>query len=295
MPKLLVSVLNDMFLKAGVSKDNQAFIDLIQTPELAKVSLPDEIVTNIESNLHTLDSAKSKLYSVIKGEVYNGVDAEIENIMNTKEYGFDDSIKTIVRAEGNSFKRLSLITDKIKELEAQKKGANREDKAETEKQLNVLKAEKAQLQKDYEVKLETEKTTAQARINKLNIQNILSNYKYSLSEGEEIEDKILVANSKLNKRLAESGAKIINNPKNLDELILVAEDGTDFFDKSNNKVNLKTFIEGAIAPILSTRTEQSVNTTQPIINAEQNPWKVNHSASDKVDAEILQALAPPQA
>jgi len=290
MPKPVATYLNELFDKAGVPADNQARKDLLSNADLSKINMSDDLLGIVEANIHTLDSAKPKLKADLRkeilGETFSTINSELDNIAS--ERGFDDNSRAALKAETNSYNRIKLVAAKIAELEAAKAGASKGDKSELQTKINELQAAQAKLQQEYDAKLKQTQDAATEQINELYLENMLSRYQYA---GEaDIEDKIALAKIRVNRMLAESGAKTINDPKNPKSLILVNQDGTEYYDKGNNKKDLKSFVEGAIAPILSTtKPADPGDGNTPAVTVPAGGPKVNHSVMAKLDAEIQQA------
>lgn len=280
MPKPLATYINDLFLKAGVPADNQDLKDILSNAELSKVNIPDSLISLADAGIHTLDSAKAKLKNTLFTEALNGVDKEIESIINENE--FDETTKNEIKAEKNTYKKVKTLTAKIQELEA-KKHSGKGDTTKLQDEINTLKAQNSTIIKEWEKKLHDKEMQAEAQINNMFIDNYLSRYNYSLGDIDP-EIKITTARIMVEKKLAESGAKIFKDP--VKGMIISASDGTDFYDGSNNKVNLKSFIEGAIAPILSTTKDVAPSITPTVITGGQT--KVNNNALDRINAEIAQ-------
>lgn len=291
MPKSVGSFLNEMFLKAGIKAEDQALKDMLANGDLAKINLPDSLVEPAEANLYTFSSAKanSKLRSDIFADALDGMDKEIGKI--AEELNLDEATREFFKTEQSTFKKLRPLTNKIKELEAAKVGASKGEKSELQNEINQLKAAQSTMQKDFEAKLSTEKSTSQEKFNKMSIETMLSRYNYALGEIDP-EVKIMTAHGVFQKALDESGAKVINDPET-GRLKLVSATGTDFYDKSQNKKDLKSFLEGAIAPILSTTraAEPGVQGATPTIQLGNSGAKQNTSAMQRLDAEIAQVDA----
>lgn len=290
----LGTVLNDLLTKkAGVPVDHQALKDILSNAELTKINLPDDIVNLMNENLHTLDSAKPKLKTGIFKEALNGAEAVIDGILNEDQY--DETTKAEFKAEQNTYNKIKLLAAKIKAAEAAKQGATKGEKSELQNSINELKAERAKEVKAFNDQITSLKSQHQEEMNNAFIENTLARYTYALGDIDP-EVKVLTAKGVLNKALAEAGAKIINDPANPSRRILVSSDGSEYYDKKTNlKSDLKSFLEGAIAPILSTKTpEKGEGNTQSSTVVPGEKSKVNHSAIAHLQAEYNQAVAPPQ-
>ncbi len=263
MPKSVGEYLNTLFTKAGIPADNQKLKDLLSSADLSKVNIPDDLIEMADAGIHTLDSAKAKLRSVLKtellGETFSTINGELDTIASENE--FDDASKAELAAEKNTYNRIKIVANKIKALEAAKSGSSKGDKAELQNEINKLKAEQSKIGKDWESKLAQKESEFQIKYNGLTLDTMLSRYQYALGEIDP-EVKVLTAKGIFDKALREANARIINDDSG--QLKLVAHDGTDFYDKGNNKKDLKSFLEGAIAPILSTTKAPAPGKTTPI-------------------------------
>lgn len=290
MPKTLGTYFNELAKKAGLPSDNKALKDFLSTAELATINIPDELTDKMDEGLHNIDSAAAnpKVRTKVTGETFSALNARIDKIVN--DYNLDDAFKVQLLAEGNSYNRIELVTAKIKELESQKAGASKGEKSELQKEINDLKAAQSKMQKDSSDQLADEKAKSQAEIEEMRLETILSRYNYALGNIDP-ELKIITASAAVKKALAEGGAKFITDPINPKSLKLVANDGTDYYDKGNNKKDIKSFIEGAIAPILSTITQGEPADNTKTIHVGDTGMRQNTSAMQQLQAEMAQLNA----
>jgi len=285
-------LINSLAQKAGIQPDNQGLKDLLTNAELSKVTVAPELATAIESNLLTMDSAKNN--SVLKAHYFaqslNGVDSEVGRIMD--ESGLDDTTKAEILAEKSTPKRVVLLTQKIKALEEAKSGATgKGDKVELQNAINALNAEKSTLIKDHAAVIERIQGEHQGQMTSMMVKNTLSTYNYALGDLPP-EIKLDTAFSVIQKALQSEGAKVISENGTLR---LVTNDGTDYYDKQQNKRDFSQFVEATLAQnkLLKTAEGGSGNGATPQQNAtlpgSQSGARVNSDAMAALDAQIAAA------
>lgn len=283
MGKSLAQFLTDLAYKAGIKDDSPAFIELMGKKELTSLTLDDELVAELEGNLHTLDSAKSRLKKQFFAEAFNGADKEMESIM--EELGFDDSLKGKLKGEHSTTKRIGLLVREVAALEAQKHGAKGGDKSELQGKINELNQKISDLTKVKESEISQIRSQYEDQITGLHMTNALSGYNYALGDIP-TEVKLQTAQTIISKAMQAEGVRVINNNG---QLQLVNSDGTDYFDKTNNKKDFRSFAEQVLAQnkLLKTSDQATGNipTQQVISGSPQTPKSVQAFLSH-LDKEI---------
>lgn len=246
MPKSLGKVLNDFATKAGIANDNPALISFLQNKELATIEIPDELLTAMEGNLHSLDSAgaNQQLKNKLWAQAYNGLDTEMKRMMD--EEAFDDATKMALNSETSSTKRAVQLIKKIKELEAAKSKAAPADKKELTDQINAANQKLSDVVKANKEALEAQAATHEQEITDLMYSNHLNLYNLHVPEGFSKEDIIMLAGNKLKTAMREAGELRITRKNG--QLELVKPDGTDYYDnKTQLKKDIKSFTESTLA------------------------------------------------
>ncbi len=294
MPKPLGTLINDLAIKAGAKADNQALKDLLANAELSKIVLPDDFVGTIESGLHTLDSAephlKTKLKQKLFAEAYDGLDAELNRIMEEEQ--LDDETKQTLLGEKSSTKRAVLLTKKIKELETKKAGALKNtDKEKLAEEINLLKKQLNDAGKEKTSEIEKLKSLHEGELINAKIRASLASYNYALGDLDS-EVKIDTAYNTLQKELSKEGVKIISDGGQL-KLVKTA-DNTDHYDtKNNTKVDLKSFMDSSLSrnKLLkstdsSDKDKSDTNDNDKKIAPDKDAPKLDQGALASVDEQL---------
>lgn len=132
--------------KAGIDTSEKSFTDFLKANE--SLEIPDSFATEAQNKLMNEDDAKksSVIAGHFKSQTLSGVDTELERLL--AELQLDDESKGVIKAEKSTFKRVPLLIQKVKELEAKKAEAGKGDKAELVKKINDLNAEILKIQAD---------------------------------------------------------------------------------------------------------------------------------------------------
>ncbi len=243
----LTDLLKSLLTKAGVA---QADIDkVIADKALEAVEIDDAIATTTDKSLLSLAVAKTHpeivtaLKAAAKAELYNGLDAEITDVMT--EIGLTDDQKAEIMAEKSSTKRAALLAKKVKEYESAAAKAGKDtDKKELIDKVNTLNTQISKMQKeqaDAIAKLQADHATA--LLNK-DLEFDLLGFNYALPKDTPASVKLAAARASIDRRLAEKklSVKIENGAKRI-----VREDGTDYTDDTHKPVSYNDFINGALA------------------------------------------------
>ena len=141
--------LNTQATISGIAPDNDALKSLLANPELSKVNLPDEITAKIQSTLMTVEQAKTnaEVKKHFNALALNPVDTTIMEILNSVSE-LPDDVKAKFTNEKNSYTKIKMLADTIKELEGKKVGAAGGDKAKLIEQITSLNNEIVKIKAD---------------------------------------------------------------------------------------------------------------------------------------------------
>lgn len=275
MSKLLAEFISNLAAKAGLKADDAELLELVQNKALA-IDIPDTLVNALEQNIHSLQSAESKIKNKLKAEIYNGLDAEFDRMMD--DAGLEDSIKSEFSSKkfDSSIKRAVAISSKISELTS-KQHSNGKDSQKYIEEINKLKSDMSALATSHKTEMEKVMAENESNLTNIEINSMLSGYNYGLGDIDK-DIKLLTAKTMLEKALANDSAKIIRKDG---KLMLTAGDGSKFFDKNNTEKDLKSYTEGVISTILKA--------TDPAQKQSNN----NHSINPKMsvaDSKFLNSL-----
>lgn len=248
MPKKASDFLKEQLIKAGVKIDdesNKAIKDALALPELGNINLPDEVTTAIDNGLLSIDAAKNN-HPAIKGhytsQALDGVDKEVLKLI--EDYQLPDEIKQEILAERSSYKRVSILTAKLKSLEEKKATSGKGEKDQLQAQINTLhdqlRTEKESINKvktDYEQKLR-DKDMSYA------LNGLLGQYKTIYDElNPGIKDKTLKAI--IDESLGTDQAQFTIGDAG--QLILQKKDGTNYFGDNHQVLTPKTYLDKVLS------------------------------------------------
>lgn len=225
----------------GIDQSAQAFIDILST----SVEVDESIVNSILENTLTIKTASQhpEVRNKIRAEVFNGVDKNIENYLNTLELA-DDKRENIL-TEKETFKRLKLVETAMKEqIDALKSAQSGKKNSDAEE---ALKAQVNKLTNDYKALQESfnnEKQSlmdshSQAMIN-YQLGNLLASKKYALPDAMNAEMKQQIAMTALTNKMNELGYVVKNEGGKLQ---LFTKEGTLALDKQNSTILVDKFVD----------------------------------------------------
>ncbi len=275
MSKLLAEFISNLAAKAGLKADDAELLELVQNKALA-IDIPDTLVNALEQNIHSLQSAESKIKNKLKAEIYNGLDAEFDRMMD--DAGMDDAVKSEFSSKkfDSSIKRAVAISNKISELTTKSNSGGKDSQKYIE-EINKLKSDLSALATSHKTEMEKVMAENESNLTNIEINSMLSGYNYGLGDIDK-DIKLLTAKTMLEKALANDSAKIVRKDG---KLMLTAGDGSKFFDKNNTEKDLKSYTEGVISTILKA--------TDPAQKQSNN----NHSINPKMsvaDSKFLNSL-----
>ena len=275
MSKLLAEFISNLAAKAGLKADDAELLELVQNKALA-IDIPDTLVNALEQNIHSLQSAESKIKNKLKAEIYNGLDAEFDRMID--DAGMDDAVKSEFSSKkfDSSIKRAVAISNKISELTAKNNSGGKDSQKYIE-EINKLKSDLSSLVASHKSEMEKVMNDNESNLTNLEINSMLSGYNYGLGDIDK-DIKLLTAKTMLEKALANDSAKIVRKDG---KLMLTAGDGSKFFDKNNIEKDLKSYTEGVISTILKA--------TDPAQKQSNNNHSINPNMS-VADSKFLNSL-----
>lgn len=238
MPKNLGDFLHDLLKKAGQNVEDKAVKDFLAGTVMT-LEIPEDVAKGIDNNLLSVSDAKNN-HPDIKNHytksALDGIDKVIEDILKD----LPEDIKTEVSAERSSYKRVSLVAAKIKELEEKKSTASKGDKGELQKQIDQLHKDLA----DKDKVITTTKKEADSNLLKYRVQakieNLIANYKTTFDELDPTV-KAATIQSLLNKELQDKDANLTFDDK--DNFTLLKKDGSNYYGENHQQVDPASFVE----------------------------------------------------
>jgi hypothetical protein len=299
MPKKLGEVIQSLSGKAGVNKDDETLKKLLAMQEVSMFELPDEIANALEQKLLTEESAVANpiVRSKVFAEALNGVDAELDNVVN--DFGFDDNFKTAYKGiQKNTNEKVRKIKEGLKaQLEEAKKKANASGDPADKSKVTALENQIKELNQN----MESMKRMHQTELDNLKTQNLKDKEQFTLKSvlsgkplpknGLNPEVNIQVAKTLVEQEMAKHGLNFLfDDAGNL--VLKQKKDGAeiDYF-VDNKKMDAGSFIDGVLAQNkfvhVSDQSSQNANNGagnngfQPANQNNQNPTNAAVVAESK--------------
>ncbi len=201
-------VLKTMVEQSGVSVSDETIKKILDNPALASIEVDDAVSNRLTANRFTLDAAKANpdLKKHFTALALNGVDAEVSKTILELELG--DEVKNEIESQDTTFKKVSALAKKVKELEAKKAGTSKVDKTKLEQEIEKLNndiktvkdsytAEKTKLLGDFE----------NERIN-FEVDTFLNSFNFALPKETPAETVRDFGRSLINKAFTDKGVKL---------------------------------------------------------------------------------------
>lgn len=270
MPKLN-ETLTKVFTKLGVDFNSAEAQAILSNPAIAAVDVSDAIATRLGADFFTKDAAlqNPEIRSVIKAEVLNGVDADLEGIVNKFELG--DEFKANLKKEDKTVKRLNLLTDTIAELTKKKYEATGKDKEALNTEITRLNKQVADTRTEYENKI-TEVNNAR-KSDKVNwdLDSVYNGLEYAMPFDKDIN--VLSAKAAINKVFEDKGIKFDLSEKGVK---ILTNEGTEYFE-NNVQVVPADFIKKTLTEKKMLKVSQQSNQQQ---NQSRESTVHTHNNSD---------------
>lgn len=281
--------------KAGydtASDGAKAFLE-----SLNDVEVPEDVEKGIDNSLISLTEAKNnfpELKNHYTKQALDGMDKEFMTLI--EDFQVDEPTKAEILSEKSTYKRGPLLMRKIVELDRKKnQSTSGKDKAEIQQQINDLQA---QLKTTKELWENDKKSFENQRIlDKINIKkNVLFSGLKTIHDDLDPETRFAILDAQLSKALQDKQGKLT-----LDEqgnVVLLRNDGTNFFGENHQQIVPAQFIEQTLAKNKQLKVTESssgapgtkpTNGTQPAASSGGNGTKEqNQSAVINRNNQALQ-------
>jgi|SRR5665647_176612 len=255
------------FLKTLAGKLNlqndQALVALLARPELADQEIDDSLANPLNNGLMSLDGAKNNtlVKTHFTSQALNGVDTELMSAVTELELG-DDAIAQF-QGEKNTYNKLRLFKEKVKEIKSKKVETNDQSKkAEYEKQITELNTKMATLIGDSKKGLSDMTATHSKEIVDFMIQFSLQDKPYA---NKDMAPKVnmMIARSLLDEALASSGAVLVRDGNSL-KLKQASSPDLDFYDKDHKPISYEDFATKILADNKLLQVSTPTDKTVPI-------------------------------
>lgn len=242
MAKSIGEFIFDLAKKAGIAETEPFMVAFAQDKELFTKNLSEDLEKGIDNKLISLADAKNN-HPEIKGyyhkQVLDGMDSEITRILDELK---DDEVKNQVLGEKNTYKRIGVLTGKIKELEGKKANAGKggDKSKELQDEIDRLNGELRNI-KDSIPKIQQEADGKIVGFKKdYLLRSMLQQYKTTLDDLDS-EVRATTLSTLINKELQENKAQFTFDEH--DNFILLKADGSNYYGDDNKQVVPKAFIE----------------------------------------------------
>lgn len=275
--------------KAGIAADNPALVAILADKDLADKKFDTKLADDMEAGLYTIEAAKAKIGEemrrVTTAEVHNGMDKELMDSLVAM--GIDADTLEAIKAEKRTPTRYMTAMKLLTELEKKKAGADKPDKAQYTEQINQLKQTIANIEKAKKEELEKAQNDAELEILQAFMEAKLAGYEYAF-DGVPKDVSITTAKGVLAKQLATDKAKV-SRDKNTGRLVLLAEDGSKYFDKQNNEVAFDAYVDQVVSTNKMIKASQSAKNPNEVImdnHVDQKVVQASKNLQDLYDSEI---------
>jgi hypothetical protein len=227
----------------SIDQGSQAFIDLLSS----QLEIDDSISNAIMEGTITIDTASKHpdVRKKLRAETLNGMDASINKQLEVA--GLSDEVKAEINAEKDTFRRVALFTERMKEHSdaqiglAKKLGTKPSDAEE------ALKAQVAKLTSDFKALSDMSAAEKQALIDSHSSQltdwqlnNMLASKKYALPSDMPASTKSTLAMNLLKEKLSKDGLYIRNENGTL---TIVTKEGIAALDKTNAPIMIDKYVD----------------------------------------------------
>lgn len=226
---------------------------------LPDTDIPEDIHKGIDNALISLTEAKNN-YPELKNhytkQALDGMDKEFLTLV--EDFQLDEQTRAEVLAEKSTYKRGPLLTRKIVELERKKLSSTTgKDKQEIQKQIDDLQLQLKNTKDAAENERKSfENQRLQDRIN--NKKNVFFSGVKTIHDELDPETRYTIIDSQIQKELQDRQAKFA-----LDEqgnVVLMRNDGTNFFGENHQQVKPLQFIEQVLAKNKQLKVTDSTST-----------------------------------
>ena len=234
--------------KVGGSTDqgSQAFIDLLSS----QLEIDDSISNAIMEGTITIDTASKHpdVRKKLRAETLNGMDASINKQLEVA--GLSDEVKAEINAEKDTFRRVALFTERMKEHSEAQIGLAKKLGTKPSDAEEALKAQVAKLTNDFKSLSDMSAAEKQALIDSHSSQltdwqlnNMLASKKYALPSDMPASTKSTLAMNILKSKLAAEGLTIKNENGNL---MIVTKEGIAALDKTNAPIMIDKYVDNTL-------------------------------------------------
>jgi hypothetical protein len=230
----------------SIDQGSQAFIDLLSS----QLEIDDSISNAIMEGTITIDTASKHpdVRKKLRAETLNGMDASINKQLEVA--GLSDEVKAEINAEKDTFRRVALFTERMKEHSDAQIGLAKKVGMKPSDAEEALKAQVAKLTSDFKALSDMSVAEKQALIDSHSSQltdwqlnNMLASKKYALPSDMPASTKSTLAMNILKSKLAAEGLAIRNENGSL---TIVTKEGIAALDKTNAPIMIDKYVDNTL-------------------------------------------------
>lgn len=276
MAETIIQFIQNIAKKAGIQEGDKSLQHITGLlTDVSAVEIPDDLLEGINTKLYNEEAATQRIMPKIKAEVYNGMDSFLKD--KAKEIGVaDEDIRELFSEKKTTKDRFHAIIERIK---SSKETSKSKDNDQYVQEINSLKTTIAEMRKSSQDEIQNVLQSKEKEFISLSVNNLLSQYRYLDILGN---DAVEIANMKFNKKLSEDGLQL---QRENGVLHLTTKDGTKYLDKNNNLVNIREYIDGAVATLLK-KTDSKEGNNNKFTPAPEGFGKKDSSFLQSLDSQI---------
>jgi len=230
----------------SIDQGSQAFIDLLSS----QLEIDDSISNAIMEGTITIDTASKHpdVRKKLRAETLNGMDASINKQLEVA--GLSDEVKAEINAEKDTFRRVALFTERMKEHSEAQIGLAKKLGTKPSDAEEALKAQVAKLTNDFKSLSDMSAAEKQALIDSHSSQltdwqlnNMLASKKYALPSDMPASTKSTLAMNLLKEKLSKEGLSIRNENGTL---TIVTKEGIAALDKTNAPIMIDKYVDSTL-------------------------------------------------
>lgn len=252
--------INSALQRAGIASDNEYLKRVLQNPELTKETVPDEIVSQFNSTLLTLDQAKTNydLKNHFYGAALAPVEKELQNLATAYELSDEDIAE--INSVKSTFSKIPALKAKLDLAIQRKAAASGGDKNKHAEEIVRLNAEIAAAKAEKEALSSRITSEYENKLVDMALSNFMNQYSYTDAIPKDVAAMTArnIFEQTVNSKRAKY--KLVNN-----ELSLVnADDETLPFMQENQPVQFKAFVDKIVADNKLLKTATPAPPTPPL-------------------------------
>ncbi len=234
-----------MIERTGVSVSDATIKTILDNPVLASIEVDEDVSKKLLQEMLTLEAAKANpdLLKHFQHSILSTLDLELDNA--STKFELTDEDKAAIKAEKSSYKRVAILAEKVKALEAKKASAGTKDKTELEKEIAKLNGELKTVKESGETEKNTLLSNFAAKELGWQVESVFGNFIPKMDKKYNPKVNLNIIKTIVTDSLTKDGLKVVNKDGNLN---LLTAAGTEYFDsKTNVKVGFEDYVTKTLA------------------------------------------------